>query len=110
MDPGEEFEALTVQHLDSLHAYARLLSRDRPASKDLLQETLLRAFRAFGSYKRELSFKVWVLTIMKNVSLDWARGVRVRLLAWGWQWSEGGLRGPGGVLTRAITPTHTAID
>jgi len=88
MDPGEEFEALTVQHLDSLHAYARLLSRDRPASKDLLQEALLRAFRAFGSYKRELSFKVWMFTIMKNVSVDWARGVRVRLLAGGWRESE----------------------
>ena len=89
MDPGEEFEALTVQHLDSLHAYARLLSRDRPASKDLLQEALLRAFRAFGSYKRQLSFKVWMFTIMKNVSVDWARGVRVRLLAGGWRESAG---------------------
>jgi len=95
MDPSEEFETLTVQHLDSLHAYARLLSRDAPASKDLLQETLLRAFRAFGSYKRELSFKVWMFTIMKNVSLDWARGVRIRFVAGEWRESEGWFAGHG---------------
>ncbi len=94
MDPNEEFQALTVEHLDSLYAYALLLSRAGPGAKDLLQETLLRAFRAFGSYKRDLSFKVWMFTIMKNVSRDWARGLRLRPVAEGWK-GEGWLEGDG---------------
>lgn len=94
MDPSEEFQALTVRHLDSLHAYALLLARDGPGAKDLLQETLLRAFRAFGSYKRDLSFKVWMFTIMKNVSLDWVRGLRVRPVAEEWN-GEGRVDGNG---------------
>jgi RNA polymerase sigma-70 factor (ECF subfamily) len=106
MDPSEEFEALTVRHLDSLHAYARLLARDGPAGKDLLQETLLRAFRAFGSYKRELSFKVWMFTIMRNVSLDWARGLRARLPAGGWRRGDGWFSGDG----EDPTPSSLPLD
>ena len=78
MDQRVEFQTLVLKDLDSMYNYALILRRNGPEADDLLQETLLRAFRAFGSFKRHLSFKVWLFKIMKNAHLDWGRRLRVR--------------------------------
>lgn len=78
MGTREEFEALALEHLDSMYGYARVLSTDDSDAEDLLQEAFLRAFRAFDRYKRDRSFKGWMLTILRNASLDRARRRRVR--------------------------------
>jgi RNA polymerase sigma-70 factor (ECF subfamily) len=67
-----------------------LLTRNASEGDDLLQETLLRAFRGFHSFKRELSFKVWVFKIMKNTHIDRARRLRVRPVEEEWQGDEQG--------------------
>jgi RNA polymerase sigma-70 factor (ECF subfamily) len=88
MDEKAEFQELFVTHLDSVHSYALLLSRNASEADDLLQETLLRAFRAFGSFKRHLSFKVWAFKIMKNAQIDRVRRVRVRPVEAKEDWHE----------------------
>jgi RNA polymerase sigma-70 factor, ECF subfamily len=88
MDEEAEFQELFLTHLDSVHSYALLLSRNASEAEDLLQETLLRAFRGFGSFKRQLSFKAWVLKIMKNAQIDRARRVRVRPVEVEEDWRE----------------------
>ncbi len=65
-------------HLPSLYGYARLLSRNDAEAEDLLQESLLKALRAFPSFKPQLSFKVWMLKIIKNAEIDRARRLRAR--------------------------------
>lgn len=60
-----------------MYNYALILRKNGPEADDLLQETLLRAYRAFGSFKRHLSFKVWLFKIMKNAHLDWGRRLRL---------------------------------
>jgi DNA-directed RNA polymerase specialized sigma24 family protein len=54
------------------------LAGTRSEADDLLQETLMRAVRAFGSYKRHLSFKVRLFKIKKNAHIDRERRQRVR--------------------------------
>jgi RNA polymerase sigma-70 factor (ECF subfamily) len=88
MDEKAEFEELFLKHLDSVHSYALLLSRNTFEADDLLQETLLRAFRAFGSFKRHLSFTLWVFKIMKNARIDRARRLRVRPVEVEEDWHE----------------------
>jgi RNA polymerase sigma-70 factor, ECF subfamily len=78
MEQQAEFQDLVLSDLDSAYSYALTLAGSRPEAEDLLQETLLRAFRAFGSYKRHLSFKVWLFKIMKNAHIDRERRRRVR--------------------------------
>ncbi len=85
MDEKTEFQELCVTHLDSFHNYALGLSRSASEAEDLLQETFLRAFRAFASFKHDLSFKVWVFKIMKNAQIDRGRRLRVRPVEDEWQ-------------------------
>ncbi|MBI3028523.1 MAG: sigma-70 family RNA polymerase sigma factor [Candidatus Rokubacteria bacterium] len=80
-----EFQDLVRTNLDSLYNYAQVLARFQSDAEDLLQETLLRAFRAFSSFKRELSFKVWLFKIMKNARIDRDRRVRVRPVEEEWK-------------------------
>jgi RNA polymerase sigma-70 factor (ECF subfamily) len=84
MEQQAEFQDLVLSDLDSAYSYALTLAGSRPEAEDLLQETLLRAFRAFGSYKRHLSFKVWLFKIMKNAHIDRERRKRVRQLGDAW--------------------------
>ena len=89
MDQKAEFQGLTLRNLDSMYGYAQILTRNDSEADDLLQETLLRAFRAFGSYKRHLSFKVWLFKIMKNAFIDRERRLRVRPVEVEWKGDEG---------------------
>ncbi len=61
-----------------MYSYAKILTKDETEAQDLLQESLLRGFQAFASFKRELSFKSWILKIMKNAQIDRQRRRRVR--------------------------------
>jgi len=88
MDEKVEFQELFLAQLDSFHHYAALLARSASEADDLLQETLLRAFRGFRSFKRDLSFKIWVFKIMKNTQIDRARRLRVRPMEEEWQGDE----------------------
>lgn len=89
MDPKAEFQELARRNLDSMYSYAQVLSRNETEADDLLQETLLRAFRGFGSFKPQLSFKVWLFKIMKNLHFDRQRRLRVRPVEEEWKGEEG---------------------
>lgn len=78
MDPSGEFREVALKYLDSLHNYGRILARNEPDADDLLQETLLRAFKSFGTWDRARSAKVWLLKIMKNTHIDGYRRRRSR--------------------------------
>lgn len=88
MDQKAEFQALAQKNLDSMYSYAQILARTQSEADDLLQETLIRAYRAFGSYKRHLSFKAWLFKIMKNAHIDQVRRLRVRPVEEEWKGDE----------------------
>ena len=66
------FERHVVPELEILYRTARSLSRNNADAEDLVQETLLRSFRAIerfdGRYPR-----AWLLTIMRNANINRAR-------------------------------------
>ncbi len=70
MDKVSEFQAHIAGCLDSLHNYTLLLVRPPDDHEDLLQESLLRAFRGFDSYDPDLPFKAWVFGIIRNTHID----------------------------------------
>jgi RNA polymerase sigma-70 factor (ECF subfamily) len=59
------FEAAVLPHLDAAFNLARWLLRSRADAEDVTQDALLRAYRAFGSY-RSGNARAWLLQIVRN--------------------------------------------
>lgn len=59
------FEALVLPWLDAAYNLARWLARNDADAQDVVQESLLRALRYFGSF-RGGDARVWLLAIVRN--------------------------------------------
>lgn len=76
-DDGHEFLDATIPHLDALYCLARRLAREPHQAEDLVQETYLRAFAAFGG-KRDGSVRSWLVAICLNTFRSEGRRLRCR--------------------------------
>jgi RNA polymerase sigma-70 factor, ECF subfamily len=63
----ELFDKEALPHLDHLHTVAIHLARNRDDAADLVQETILRAFRFFEQFTPGTNCRAWLLTILYNV-------------------------------------------
>jgi RNA polymerase sigma-70 factor (ECF subfamily) len=66
----EEFEAEALPHLDALFANALRLTHSRADAEDLVQETVLRAFRFYDRFERGSNVKAWLLRIQYNTFVN----------------------------------------
>ena len=62
----ESFEREVLPHLDSIYSMALRLARNREDANDLLQDTILRAYRFFHQFTPGTNCRAWVLTILFN--------------------------------------------
>jgi len=62
----ESLEREVMPHLDSIYSMALRLARNREDASDLLQDTILRAYRFFHQYTPGTNSRAWVLTILFN--------------------------------------------
>jgi RNA polymerase sigma-70 factor (ECF subfamily) len=94
----ERFEREAVPEMRRLRAAARALTRNAADAEDLVQETYLRAFRAFASYATDTNIRGWLFTILYRARADALRkaGRRVKTVA---------LAGD----VRALVPPHDAV-
>src|SRR3954451_20811072 len=78
--PGEDLiRTLYEEHGRSLLAYAVRLTNDRAAAEDVVQETLLRAWKhADDMVNNKGSVRGWLLTVARNIITDRARARAVR--------------------------------
>jgi RNA polymerase sigma-70 factor (ECF subfamily) len=60
------FEQVALPHLDAVYTAALRLSRNQDDAKDLLQETILRAYRFFDQFTKGTNCRAWLLTILYN--------------------------------------------
>lgn len=63
----EQFQQEALPHLDHLFTVAMHLARNRNDAQDLVQETMLRAFRFFYQFTPGTNCRAWLLTILYNV-------------------------------------------
>jgi len=61
-----EFESEALPHLDELYSAAFYLCGDRDRGSELVQETVLRAFRFFHQFEPGTNCRAWLLTILHN--------------------------------------------
>jgi RNA polymerase sigma-70 factor (ECF subfamily) len=66
-DRVEDFRRLVLPHLDGAYNLARFLTRDPVLSDDVVQDAVLRAFRAFEQF-RGSSPRAWLFAIVRNCS------------------------------------------
>jgi RNA polymerase sigma-70 factor (ECF subfamily) len=70
---GTDFSQSALEHLDSLYGFALVLTRNPTEAEDLVQETYLRAARAFGRLVPDSNLKSWLFAIMRNIRLNQIR-------------------------------------
>jgi RNA polymerase sigma-70 factor (ECF subfamily) len=64
------FEREALPHLRQLYATAYRLTRSAADAEDLVQETYLRAFRAFEAYTPGTNIRAWLFTILYRARTD----------------------------------------
>jgi RNA polymerase sigma factor (sigma-70 family) len=74
-DRHARFEAQALPHLVAAYNLARWLARPPLDADDIVQDALLRAFRAFDSFRGD-NVKPWLLQIVRNCFLTAAGQVR----------------------------------
>lgn len=67
-----KFDEHVVPQLDILYRTARSLTRSSSDAEDLVQETMLRAYRAIDRFDGRYA-RAWLLTIMRNANINRAR-------------------------------------
>jgi len=60
------FDQEFMPHIDSMYNFAYRLTFDEDESKDLVQDTYLKAFRFINSFQEGTNAKAWLYRILKN--------------------------------------------
>lgn len=70
-DQPKSFDEMALPHLDTVYRVAYRLARDEHFAEDLVQETYLKAYRAFEAFElREFGIRPWLLRILRNTFLN----------------------------------------
>ncbi len=66
------FEECVLPHMNAAYNLARWLTRNEHDAQDVVQESYLRAFRFFDSY-RGGDGKSWLMAVVRNTCITWRR-------------------------------------
>ena len=61
-DPREEM----LEHLPSLRAFAVSLTRNPSSADDLVQDTIVKAWKNFDKFQEGTNLRAWLFTILRN--------------------------------------------
>src|SRR5438067_3195338 len=64
------FADLAMEHMASLYTAALRMTRNPSDAEDLVQETYLKAYRAFGSFQAGTNLKAWLYRILTNTFIN----------------------------------------
>jgi len=66
IEPEATFEHLVRTHAAGLYRYAYWLARDRTRAEDVVQEALLRGWRAYPRLREPAAAKSWLFSIVRH--------------------------------------------
>ena len=64
------FEREALVHLDALYRVALRLTANPSDADDLVQETMLKAYRAWDQYEKGTNAKGWLMTILRHAFIN----------------------------------------
>ena len=62
----DDFKEEIIPHLDAIYNFALRLTSDPNDAEDLVQDTIVKAYRFFSSYEKGTNAKAWLFRILKN--------------------------------------------
>lgn len=62
----QDFNEEILPHLDSLYNFGLRLTSEPNDAEDLVQDTIVKAYRFFSSYEKGTNAKAWLFRILKN--------------------------------------------
>src|SRR5215510_13059114 len=62
-----DFEKEALPHLQAMYSAALRMTRNEKDAEDLVQDTLLRAYRFFDTFQAGTNCKAWLFRILTNV-------------------------------------------
>jgi RNA polymerase sigma-70 factor (ECF subfamily) len=65
-----EFERTALPLLDNLYGAAMRLTRDPVEAEDLVQDSMVRAYRFWDTFQRGTNIKAWLFTILRNTFIN----------------------------------------
>jgi len=75
----DQFEAEALVHMDALYGLAlRLTGGDAARSEDLVQDAILKAFRAWDDFRLGSNCRAWLMTILRNTFINEFRSAQRR--------------------------------
>jgi RNA polymerase sigma-70 factor (ECF subfamily) len=74
----ERFVEQAMEHMPSLYSAALRMTRNPTEAEDLVQETYLKAYRAFDSFQEGTNLKAWLYKILTNTFINAYRARRRR--------------------------------
>ena len=75
---SSRFNVEAAPHLDALYATALRLTRHQGDAEDLVQETMMKAFRYFDKFESGTNCKAWLFKIMHNTFINRYRKAQKR--------------------------------
>src|SRR6202048_1803260 len=73
-----DFADLAMEYMGSLYTAAARMTRNPADAEDLVQETHLKACRAFGSFQEGTNLKAWLYKILTNTYINSYRAKKRR--------------------------------
>ena len=65
-----EFEEIALPLTDNLYGAAMRLTRNPAEAEDLVQDSMVRAFRFWDTFKQGTNIKAWMFTILRNTFIN----------------------------------------
>ncbi len=62
----KDFNEEIIPHLDALYNFGLRLTSDPNDAEDLVQDSIVKAYRFFSSYEKGTNAKAWLFRILKN--------------------------------------------
>ena len=78
MADSRQFSSDAMEYMSSLYGAALRMTRNPADAEDLVQETYLKAFRAYGSFQEGTNLKAWLYRILTNTFINTYRARRRR--------------------------------
>jgi RNA polymerase sigma-70 factor (ECF subfamily) len=72
------FAEQAMEHMPSLYAAAMRMTRNKADAEDLVQETYLKAYRAFGGFQEGTNLRAWLYRILTNTFINIYRAKKRR--------------------------------
>src|SRR5215472_16415507 len=78
MADRERFTELAMPHMQALYTAALRMTRNPADAEDLVQETFLKAYRAFDRYEDGTNIRAWLYKILTNTFINSYRAAKRR--------------------------------